>query len=474
MYKKRTHLSHISASGRVFRFPWWYYVCFWALVVLSLGFWYGLLASPDLEYRNQSQHLTPGRVAIVDPDRIIRDSIGRRPIVANRINLALIDDAVTTHEAMEKLDGAFRSSRYRMVAYDTVICRFQFEVNHEDKPDFRERVRGLFPEQDVLIWDEYLFATTAAFNDPYFQDTASRWYLDCVGIPQAWDITTGDSSVVVAVLDNGFDLQHEELKGRCINPYNTTTCDENVLPQAGIQGFEHGTHVASTLGGSMNNNRGLSGVSPAVSIMPVKVMDRNGIIAASYVIDGLLYAIRNGADIINLSLGMECDPALSSVPSDQQQEIVDRLFKDEEAFWKELFGYMEERNILCVMAAGNSSVIIGLDPMLRSGNTIIVSAIDQSNQRAQFSNYGPRSTISAPGVAILNAAPGNRYTSLDGTSMACPIVAGILALLKSVDKSVTTQQTLELLRVSAKPISGPVGPLVQAQTLLTMAGNRAI
>ena len=129
-----------------------------------------------------------------------------------------------------------------------------------------------------------------------------------------------------------------------------------------------------------------------------------------------------------------------------------------------------------VIAAGNDNVMSGLDPMKRNEQTLIVSAVDKSIRKADFSNYGfysnlpyCYSTISAPGVDIYNAVPGNSYDALQGTSMASPVVAGAVALLKSVNKDLTPAQIIEILQSTGVEINDPIGNMIQLDKALDAA-----
>lgn len=145
----------------------------------------------------------------------------------------------------------------------------------------------------------------------------------------------------------------------------------------------HGTHVASLIAAA-SNQTGTVGIAPNAKIMPIKVEDDQGYMTSSYIIDGILYAVKNNADVINLSLGFNLQNIV--IPENVQKEIIQSQCKDEELFWKELFDYTEKNNVICVLAAGNSSMLTGLDPFQRSPNTIKVGAYDQNYEIASFSN----------------------------------------------------------------------------------------
>jgi subtilisin family serine protease len=202
--------------------------------------------------------------------------------------------------------------------------------------------------------------------------------------------------------------------------------------------------VTSTIIAKGNNNQGLVGICPDCSFMPIKVEDQNGMMSNTYIIEAILYAIKNKADVINLSLGMQI-PSGVNIPLQDQKDYINSSAKDEEEFWDDLFNYANEKNVTCVLAAGNSSIMTGFDPFQRSTNTIKVGAVDKYQNKASFSNFGPITTIYAPGTNIYGAKPGNSYEILQGTSMAAPIVSGFVGLLKSMNKNLTNQQIISII-----------------------------
>jgi subtilisin family serine protease len=314
------------------------------------------------------------------------------------------------------------------------------ELPEKDRENFKVDVKTKLNQYKLLVWDEMLFDNVKNFNDPKINDNNSNWYLKTINIDRAWNQTTGNKNIIIAVIDNGFDLSHPELKDKSVKPYNVIDKSTNVSPS----NENHGTHVSSTIIAKGNNNQGLVGICPDCSFMPIKVEDQNGMMSNTYIIDAILYAIKNKADVINLSLGMQI-PSGVTIPVQEQKDYINSSAKDEEEFWDDLFSYANERNVTCVLAAGNSNIMTGFDPFQRSKNTIKVGAIDKNQNKASFSNFGPNTTIYAPGTNIYGAKPGNSYEVLQGTSMAAPIVSGFVGLLKSMNKNLTNQQVINII-----------------------------
>jgi subtilisin family serine protease len=250
--------------------------------------------------------------------------------------------------------------------------------------------------------------------------------------------------VVVAVLDTGVDYNHDDLKNNIWT--NSGEIENNGKDDDGngyiddVYGWNfdgdnnqtmdvdgHGTHVSGTIAGT-NNGFGVTGIAYDAQIMPVKVLDDFGSGSNSSVADGIYYAVDNGADVINLSLG-------SSFPSFGVAAAVE---------------YASNQGVTVVMAAGNSGGNTPLYPARYAEEYgIAVGAINEDKNLASFSNRAgsdPLTYVTAPGVDIYSTLPNNRYESYNGTSMATPHVAGVVALMLSANSSFDPkliQQTLK-------------------------------
>ena len=184
--------------------------------------------------------------------------------------------------------------------------------------------------------------------------------------------------------------------------------------------------------------------------MPVQIGSGQPFFTMTDIVDGVLYALNHGADVINMSLGKYYGDALNGKSREELIQIINQAGKDEESFWNELFNLAEEKNSFIVIAAGNENTLIGLDPMQRSDNVLKVVAVDKNLKKANFSNYcyscgSKNSYIAAPGVKIYSATPSNTFQYLDGTSMASPIVAGAVALIKTVNPTIRNQDIKKIL-----------------------------
>jgi subtilisin family serine protease len=245
-----------------------------------------------------------------------------------------------------------------------------------------------------------------------------QWYLNQISAPKAWDTTRGSATITVAVIDDGVQTNHPDLVGKIVKPYNAVTGGTK------YQANDHATHVAGIIAASMNG-KGVAGIAPNVKIMPINVF--SGTKADSYdVVDGIYYAVRNGADVINLSLG-------GFVYSYSMAEAVSYAFT---------------QGTVVVAAAGNSDTSYSTYPAAYDG-AFGISATDSNDRITDFSNFGNYIDFAAPGESIYSTVAGSGYDYMDGTSMASPVVAGVAALILSKNPLVTPNDVKAILANSA-------------------------
>jgi subtilisin family serine protease len=271
-------------------------------------------------------------------------------------------------------------------------------------------------------------------NDPLL---TNQWGLRKIHAYTGWDRELGlDNPVTVAVIDTGIDLQHPDLAGRVGSGFNA------IDPTASAQDdMMHGTHVAGIIGAASDNRVGVAGMSWGARLMPVKSMNSQGVGTTCDIITGMVWAVANGAQVLNLSLGADepCPLLLQAAVN-----------------------FATQRNAVTVVAAGNAAK--QRNPSLAPGNcsgVITVGATDQKDKPAVFSDYGPQVTVSAPGVHILSTyidpkKHQHKYAYLDGTSMAAPFVAGLCALLLAAHPDWTPAQVRGRLVATAVDL-GPKG-----------------
>jgi thermitase len=186
---------------------------------------------------------------------------------------------------------------------------------------------------------------------------------------------------------------------------------DDALPQ---DEFGHGTAISGIIAANIDNQMGIAGIAPNVDILPLRVLNSQGIGIYSDVAAAIIYATDNGAKIINLSLGgVNASSLLQSAVS-----------------------YATSRGVMVIAAAGNSGVEGALYPAAYP-EVIAVGAVDSTLQRSSFSNYGPQVDIYAPGRDILATGKDGNYVRVTGTSFAAPHVAGVAALELAQGKNLT-------------------------------------
>lgn len=274
------------------------------------------------------------------------------------------------------------------------------------------------------------------------------------------DIQTSKKELIVAVLDSGLDINHPDLKERIW--YDHKLCDN--IPNANVKacnGFNfldnnntltddigHGTHVAGIIAANRNATGVAGAADPRIKIMPVKVMSSqvngfvyNGKVITDVIADAMTFAIKNGAEVINLSLGWPKLIDLAKV--------------------KAAFDLAEKNNVIVIAAAGNNNKDLPTFPCSYE-NVICVGAIDNRGELTDFTNYGSKVDIVAPGESIVSTYPANiesrvlrikNYETKRGSSQAAPYVAAAVANLKLLNPGLTNDQVRSLLFRSSRKIS---------------------
>ncbi|NOY61487.1 MAG: S8 family serine peptidase, partial [Calditrichaeota bacterium] len=279
-------------------------------------------------------------------------------------------------------------------------------------------------------------------------------FLQTINAPPAWDIVKSESSnVVIAIVDGGTDIHHVDLAANLwVNPGeiadNGIDDDNNGLVDD-VHGWNfadstndptglsntpananHGTHTAGLACAVTNNKIGVAGVSWNAKLMAINVSNPNADNELIYGYVGILYAAEMGADVISCSWG-----ALG-VASQFEQDVISTA---------------TDLGAAVVAASGNNNQSALHFPSAYN-NVLSVAAIDDDGQKAGFSNYGSTIDVAAPGVSLLSTLKNSNYGTMSGTSMACPVAAGIVALVKAQHSDWHGIQAAEQVRVTADNI----------------------
>jgi subtilisin family serine protease len=398
----------------------------------------------------------------IDSTEIVTNP-GEPVIVGNRLNILLENNGKSVLEFAKAFKLKYPDSRYKVVYYDDVVKRIQIQMPPSERVSLKQKLPSQFyPEYDLFVFDESVFEGVKVPTDPQFRNVINTNYLKSVNAFEGWDITMGSNQITVAVVDNGFNSEHKEIKDKIVMPYNVWSHSKDIFAQVD----DHGTHVAGIAVGAADNGLGLCGIAPNCMLMPIQVANQQNLMTTTSILDGILFALYQGADVINVSLGKHVS---GNMPVYIQRELQSRHFKEEERLWNKVMEISLNHNAILVMAAGNDNVLAGINPMNRPKNFVVVSAVDERNNimsKAEFSNYGEFSTISAPGVDIYSSIGQNGFAAMTGTSMAAPIVSGAIALMKSFKNDITAAQCICAMQSTGIELGGNIGKLLQIDKAL--------
>jgi PKD repeat protein len=332
-----------------------------------------------------------------------------------------------------------------------------------------DQLIALLETENVIEYAEKvpIFKMFLTPNDTYYGDLSGilgtvngNWHLDAISAENAWDISTGNPNIKVAVIDNGIYVAHPDLDSKIVAQIDLADLDNDPTPPTADLTWSHGTHTSGLVAAETNNNQGVASIGNNISLMAVKVgRDLDGALIAGY--EGIFWAADNGADVISMSWG-------STQYFQTMQNTVN---------------YAYNKGCVLVAAAGNA----GNDTIeypAGLAHVISVASVDEGDGLSSFSCYGPWIDVCAPGgmasgsflFSVLSTTYSDasfigaglygvsgKYDVMSGTSMSCPIVAGLCGLMLSVDSTLTPEKLEDLLKLSCDNIdaqnSGHLGDL---------------
>ena len=462
------------------------------------------------------------------------DSSGNPPTLPNG---TVLNYASSTNDRAEdeSIFLQLKPGSYRAEIRENYGANYWAEKSNVEDYSFTLQLDGTtFDETTTLSNDPYLsyqwhLFNTGLLNSELIDDTKNLNNFPVatpnvdIRAPEAWNLRTDGTGIVLAIIDGGVDLEHPDLKDNLWRnegeiPGNGKDDDKNDFKDD-IHGWnfydknatpkkaKHGTHVAGIAAASGNNGIGISGVAWNAKIMSLDVFpsddDDDGRAKTEDIINAIYYAVNNGAKVINMSLGSN----MKKPPLAALQEVND---------YKEAFAYARKHDVFIAIAAGNEggpmsdktlwNNVGDLDTYATSpafysrefSNIATVISTDSNNKKTAYSNYGQSATIAAPGgdtakiidmyvpgpgepgeqesvevnFGILSTVPvgtgderfeGN-YDFFQGTSMASPVIAGMATLIRSADASITAQDTLAILRAGATVEPGLLGSVNRGLT----------
>jgi thermitase len=371
------------------------------------GVWTGTLAAPDGAQAGADDASEP-----IEP-LIVRF----RPGLAHASQVAAHQQA-----------GAARAGALALA--DTVRVEVKRGQRDRTLAAYNARADVLYAEPDYPVEAHHIP------NDPGYPN---QWALPTIGAPIAWDVTRGSPAVAVAVVDCGIfsqatgraapdgQLGHPDLRGRVSLNQDFTGSS------TGFDDFcNHGTHVAGIVGAAGNNRVGVSGLAPLVTLMNAKVLGDDGRGSTSNILNGVVWAVQNGAKVVNLSLGRDGPCAQSE---------------------RDTMNWAWSQGVVVVASSGNSGLPASGAPA-NCDNVISVGSTTSDDLASTFSNTTLNVDVAAPGSTILSTIRTGQYAYFNGTSMAAPHVAALAGLLWSQNPGATNQAVVDRIRTTSSPIVG--------------------
>jgi subtilisin family serine protease len=399
--------------------------------------------NPDADKQPEAETMPGASLDSVNPDADKQPAaqLAQPHVLAEGVSLHVVPDQLLVRfepgTPQATINGVLSRARARP---EDVVDEIGVRVIDVD-PTKREQVLAALkasPAVEYAERDVAMIALEKIPNDPHW---SAQWGPRKVSANAAWDTTTGSRKVVVAVLDTGVDLRHPDLAGALVPGYDLVNDDADPRDDQG-----HGTAVAGIIAARTNNSAGQAGVCWGCSIMPLKVLDSSGSGSTSTIAKGIVWAVDNGARIINLSLG---GPGTS-------QALTDAV------------AYAASKGVPMFAAAGNNGSETMFYPAAYA-QVLAVAGTDPSDRLYSWSNRGAWVQVAAPGCNVATARGGG-YENFCGTSSATPVVSGLAGLALSAPGSPAAADLYPAVKSSAQGIGSGVqfGRVSAAGTLFAL------
>jgi subtilisin family serine protease len=396
----------------------------------------------------ESDFKTPNKFEFVPGELIIKF----REETAPHMTLSVDGIVNTGISSVNELIRKFLISSFEKLFKNNVIFSLSkiFKFNLPDNSDILSIIEEFNLDPNIEYAEpNYIYHTCAVPNDEYFD---GQWSLnqisDCdIDAPEAWNIETGDSDIVIAIPDTGVDYNHPDLEGNIW--INNDEIPDNGIDDDGngfiddirgwdffnddndpIDDYGHGTQCSGIASAVTNNSIGIAGVCWNCKIMTLKFLNSDGEGSPADAASAITYAVDNGADVISMSWG-------STGKSTALEDALD---------------YAYSKGVVLVAAAGNDN---GNSKFYPAGydNVIAVAATDSDDEKTGFSNYGSWIDVAAPGIGIFSTRLSENYGYMSGTSASCPHVTGLVGLILSKNPSFTEEEVRTIIHSTTDDVN---------------------
>lgn len=412
------------------------------------------LISANLNAQTVYPNYTDGKIWIqLNSTVIMPGAVSKDPKVKAALQVKQFEflNAVKMQYGISKIERPFEKASGKGSESLTSVYSIEFnEINKVDALIAYIEKSGKVNYAEKIPYDKVSLTP----NDPSY---GSEWGLNIIQANLAWNISTGSASVIVATVDNAIQINHIDLIDQIwvnsaeiagngidddgngyiddVNGWDVGDDDNNPNPLN--TSWNHGTHVAGTTGAETNNGIGVASIGFGITIMPVKATANSASFnSVTNGYNGVYYAALNGAHVINCSWG-------GTGYSATAQNIVDWAWN---------------QGSIVVAAAGNDDLDMDLPGNAHYpsnyNNVVCVASSNSSDVKSSFSNFGSSIDVTAPGSSIYSTVPFNNYSYMSGTSMASPLVAGLLGLMISANPNLPLQDYVDCLVASCDDISG--------------------
>lgn len=292
---------------------------------------------------------------------------------------------------------------------------------------------GLFEDVDPAFM--FNFQPNNCTGEP---EESNQWGLSKMNMCEAWNITKGKSNITIAVLDQGVDNNHSEFSSN----YSPFSYDIATQSSPSVLYGNHGTHVGGIMGAN-HNGKFIAGIAPLATLLSISHSLRITQTLSKELATGIGYANAKGADVINNSWGDQGGAFYNNMHSSILEDAINDALKNGR----------NGKGMIVVFASGNKNKNPDYPGNCNPDN-LVVGSINSSNKRSSYSSYGTSLDVIAPGENIWSTLPYNKTGYMSGTSMAAPHVAGLAALILSVNPNLTGKQVVAIIEKTARKVPG--------------------